>query len=297
MARNPLLLPVIATVIGIGFFSAMDAVLKSASIAIGAYSAYFLRCTIGFAMVAPIWLATKGKWPQPHVLRIHFVRGVVGAFMGLSFFYALVRLPLAESIALSFIAPLIALYLAAVLLGETISRKAIIAAMLGLAGVLTIIGGKLGRETMDYDAILGLTSLLLSAVLYAWNLILQRQQALVSDPVEVSVFQNGIVACVLLAGTPFLLVMPEREVWIELTIGAVLAVLAVQFLSWAYARAEAQALVSIEYTGFLWAVMFGWIIFREEVTAATVAGAVMIVVGCLIAARRGRPAPPEMTTV
>ena len=297
MARNPVLLPILATVLGVGFFSVMDGVIKSASIAIGAYSAYFLRCTIGFVMVAPIWFALRGKWPQRHVMRVHLIRGVVVAFMGLSFFYALVRLPLAESIALSFIAPLIALYLAAVLLGETVSRKAIIAAVLGFAGVLTIIGGKLGRETMDADAILGLASLLLSAVLYAWNLILQRQQALLADPIEVSLFQNGIVACVLLAGTPFLLRIPSGPVWIELTIGAVLAVLAVQFLSWAYARAEAQALVSIEYTGFLWAALVGWLYFGEAVTAATVTGAILIVVGCLIASRPDRPAPPEITTL
>lgn len=297
MARNPLLLPIIATIIGIGFFSAMDGVMKSASISIGAYSAFFLRAVIGAAMVGPIWIALRGRWPKRHVMRVHVVRGIVSAFMGVSFFYALVRLPLAEAIALSFIAPLIALYLAAVMLGETVGRKAIAAAVLGLVGVLTIIGGKLGRETLDSDAILGLVSLLLSAVLYAWNLILQRQQALLADPVEVSLFQNAIVAGVLLAGTPFLLEMPSEPVWVELTIGAVLAVLAVQFLSWAYARAEAQVLVSIEYTAFLWAVLFGWIYFREEVTAPTIAGTVLIVIGCVIAARPDRPAPPEMTTI
>ncbi|XUU60995.1 DMT family transporter [Erythrobacter sp. HA6-11] len=295
MTRNPALLPLLATIVGIGFFSAMDAVMKSAAIAIGAYSAYFLRCAIGVSFAMPIWALTNLRRPAREVLRIHIIRGVVAAFMGLSFFYAIVRLPLAEAIALSFIAPLIALYLAAILLDETIERKAIIAAILGLLGVVIIVGGKIGRERMTEDAALGLAALFLSAVLYAWNLILQRQQALVASPIEVSVFQNGIAGSVLLIGTPFLLVIPQdQSVWIDLVSGAVLTILAVLFLSWAYARAEAQVLVPIEYTGFLWAALFGWLMFDESVTPATVAGAALIVIGCWIATRQ---TPPEQTSI
>lgn len=289
MTRNPVLLPLLATVAGIGFFSAMDAVMKSAALAVGAYSAFFLRCVIGFVMIAPFWWVRTRKWPARSVLRIHLVRGVVVAFMGWSFFFALVRLPLAEAIALSFIAPLLALYLAAVLLGETIERKAIIAALLGLAGVVIIVGGKIGRERLTGDAGWGLLALAVSALLYAWNLVLQRQQALVARPSEVSAFQNGIVAFTLLAGTPFLLVVPETTAtWINLATGAALAVAAALFLSWAYARAEAQVLVPIEYTGFLWAALFGWLLFGEKVTLATTAGAVLIVIGCWIATRPTR---------
>jgi len=223
------------------------------------------------------------------------VRGVVVSFMGWSFFYALVRLPLAEAIALSFIAPLIALYLAAVLLGESIQRKAIIAAFLGLAGVIVIVGGRIGRESLTQEAGIGLLALMLSAVLYAWNLVLQRQQALVAKPSEVSTFQNGIVALTLLAGAPFLLVLPaDARTWIDLTSGAAMAVAAALFLSWAYARAEAQVLVPIEYTGFLWAALFGWLIFGEEVSLTTAAGAVLIVIGCWIATRQ---TPPEQASV
>lgn len=290
--------PVLATIAGIALFSAMDAVMKSAALSIGAYSAYFLRCLVGFVMIAPFWWYRARNFPSARVMRIHLLRGVVVAFMGWTFFFALTRLPLAEAIALSFIAPVIALYLAAVLLGETIERKAIIAAILGLAGVVVIVGGKIGRERMDEEATLGLIALLLSAVLYAWNLVLQRQQALVARPSEVSTFQNGIVALTLLAGAPFLLVMPDQAAWIDITAGAALAVGAALFLSWAYARAEAQVLVPIEYTGFLWAAFFGWVAFGEKVTATTVAGAALIVVGCWIATRRQKaPAKPEQSAI
>lgn len=295
MARNALLVPILATIAGIGFFSAMDAVMKSAALAIGAYSAYFLRCVIGFTIIAPFWFARGRRWPSRSVMKIHLTRALVAAFMGWSFFYAIVRLPLAEAIALSFIAPLIALYLAAVLLGERIERKAIIAAILGLAGVVTIVGGRIGRERMTEDAALGLAALMLSAVLYAWNLILQRQQALVASPAEVSTFQNGLVALILLVGTPLLLHLPETaRTWVDLASSALLAVFAALCLTWAYARAEAQVLVPIEYTGFLWAALFGWLMFGEQVTLATAAGAVLIVIGCWIATRQ---TPPEQTAL
>ena len=290
MRRNPIFLPVLAAIIGIGFFSGMDAVMKSASIAIGAYSAFFLRCVIGFAMILPYWLVRERNWPQRAVLKVHLVRGVVVAFMGWSFFFSLIYLPLAEAIALSFISPLIALYLAAVLLGEQISRRAIIAAVLGLVGVTIIVGGKLGQEDLSDDAVIGLVALLVSAVLYAWNLVLQRQQALLASPSEISTFLNGSIALTMMAGAPFLLVMPEAGVWLELTASAAMAVAAALFLSWGYARAEAQVLVPIEYTALLWAIALGWWVFGEQVTIATLAGALLIVGGCLIATTR-RPEP------
>lgn len=271
---------------GIALFSAMDAVIKGASLQIGAFSAYFLRCLIGFAIIAPVWLARGGKWPSNAVLQIHLLRGVVVAFMGWSFFFSLVRLPLAEAIALSFIAPLIALYLAAVFLGERIHPRAIIAAIMGLAGVGVIVGGKIGGQRMSDDALVGLASLLLSATLYAWNLVLQRKQALIASPVEISAFQNGVVALTLMLGAPFLLHLPAGRVWLDITAGALLAIAAAILLSWAYARAEAQVLVPIEYTGFLWAVMLGWWFFGEEVTIATLTGAALIVIGCWIATQR-----------
>jgi S-adenosylmethionine uptake transporter len=278
--------PILATMAGIALFSAMDAVMKSASIAIGAYSAYLLRCLIGFAMIAPVWWWRNRRVPDRRVMRVHLVRGVVVAFMGWTFFASLVRLPLAEAIAISFVAPLISLYLAAWLLGEKIERRAIIAALLGLAGVVVIVGGKLGRENLDDDALAGLSLIAVSALLYAWNLVLQRQQALVAGPTEVSTFQNGVVSLVLLVGAPFLMVWPEGKAWLEIGAGALLAVGAALFLAWAYARAEAQKLVPIEYTGFLWASLFGWLYFAERVGPTTVAGAVMIVIGCWIATRR-----------
>ena len=42
----------------------------------------------------------------------------------------------------------------------------------------------------------------------------------------------------------------------------------------------------VEYTAFIWAALFGWLVFAEAVTLATLAGTALIVAGCLVAARQ-----------
>ncbi len=285
-AQDNSIRPVLAATLGIALFAAMDAVMKGGALAIGAYSAFLLRCLMGSVLLAPIWWWRTRIFPRGRVLRIHLVRGTVIAFMGWSFFASLVYLPLAEAIAISFVAPLIALYLARLLLGEVIRPRAVAGTVLGLVGVIVIVAGRIGRERLDGDAAFGIALVLVSAVLFAWNLILQRQQALVSSPLEASTFQNGTVTLVLGVGAPFLLVLPDRETVMLLGLAAGLAILAAMLFIWAYARSETQRLVPIEYTGFLWASLFGWLFFAEPIRPLTVAGAVLIVIGCWIATRR-----------
>ncbi|ABC64171.1 DMT family transporter [Erythrobacter litoralis] len=293
MDRDHPLLPFLLTFAGVGMLSLMDAFMKSASLAAGAYSAAVLRAVMGTALIAPIWLIAGGKWPSNFVLKFHLLRGTVSGIMALSFFYALTKLPIAEAIAISFVAPLIALYLAAILLGEQIRRKAIFASVLGFAGTLVIVGGKIGREQASEDMWLGLGALLFSAMLYAWNFIIIRQQSQLAKPLEIASFHSGVSAVVLGLAAPWFLILPGTEVLADIGWAALLTVTAAMALAWAYARAEAQALVPIEYSGFLWAALFGWLFFAEQVTLPTVAGTLLIVAGCWIAAR----APTEQAAI
>ncbi len=287
MARQHPLLPFLAAALGIATFSAMDALMKSAATAAGVYNAMLLRSLIGAALVLPLWrwrTRTAG-WPRGRALRLHLIRATVCAGMTTSFFWGLVRIPMAEAIALSFIAPLIALYLAAVLLGEAVSRASVLASVLGLCGVVVIAAGRLNGDGFSGEAGWGVASVLLSAMLYAWNLVLQREQAQLADPAEIAFFQNAIIALILATAAPWAFVMPAAPALADIAAGAVLAVASLMLLSWAYARAEAQALVPIEYSAFIWSAIIGRIVFDEAVTVATLTGVVLIVAACLIAAR------------
>jgi S-adenosylmethionine uptake transporter len=295
MTRARPLLPFVSVATGIAIFSMMDALMKSASIEAGVYNAVLWRSAIGSAMMLPIWRLTGGRLPETSVLKLHALRSTVVAGMAMLFFWGLVRMPMAEAMAISFVAPLIALYLAAVLLGERIRARAVIGSLLGIAGVSVIAAGQFndGRAGASFS---GLLAILASAVLYAWNLILQRQQAQVASPAEVALFQFFFVGLVLALAAPWLAEVPSSAALHDIAGGAVLAAGSLMFLAWGYARAEAQALVPLEYTGFLWAVLFGWLWFAETVTPVTIAGAALIVAGCWIAVRVPRTLDPRPLT-
>ena len=275
--------PILAVALGIALLSLMDAFIKSAALAMGAYMAALLRAGLAFLIVAPLWLLQKPTWPTRAVLKVHLKRGIVGAFMALTFFFALTKLPLAETIALSFIAPILSLYLAAILLGETIKPRAVSGALLGLAGVLVIVGGKFGRGTLDGDTAIGLMAITFSAILYAWNLVIQREQALVAKPLEVATSYMAIASICYLLAAPWLFEMPRPDMMGDVAIAAVLTVAGALVMAWAYARAEAQRLVPMEYSGFIWASIFGWLLLGERVTWTAIGGAMLIVAGCWIA--------------
>lgn len=291
-------LPFSVACIGIATFAGMDALMKGLAIAMGAYNAMLWRTLVALAIAALLFLARRTPWPARAILRLHVWRGVVISLMAFLFFWGLARLPLAEAIGLSFIAPLIALYLAAVLLGEKVGDTAILASLIGFAGALVIIGGKLGGE-YGGEVGMGIAAVLMSAVLYAYNLILQRQQALIAGPVEIAFFQSATMVAIYLLFAPFLAVTPGPGQLPGLVGAASLSIVSVLLLSWAYRRAEARILIPVEYTAFIWAALFGWLFFAEQVTWPTLLGTALIVAGCLLATRQqpGRVDHVETTAV
>ena len=282
-------IPFAVATLGIALFSGMDAVMKHLVLAIGAYNGMLWRTMAGAIFGGAVFFGTRTPWPAWPVMRIHLIRGVLSAAMAILFFWGLARVPLAHGVALAFVAPLIALYLAAIVLKERIERRAIIASVFGFAGVVVIFAAQ-ARAELGPEALQGSVSILLSACLYAYNIILMRQQAQVARPVEIAFFTSAIVTSCLLLASPFLAVFPPAEHYPAILGAAALAFASLMLLSWAYARAEAQHLAPVEYTAFVWAVLFGLIFFAEHVNPLTMFGAAMIVGACLYAARR-RPAP------
>jgi S-adenosylmethionine uptake transporter len=271
--------------VGIFFFSAMDAEMKALSIAIGTYNAMLWRILVGALIGGTLWLALRSPRPSRAALRIHLIRGMMTSVMAILFFWGLARVPLAQGVALAFVAPLIALYLAALVLKEEIERQAIWGSLLGFVGVLVILAAQ-AQADMGPEALIGALSILASAVFYAWNIVLMRQQALVAKPLEAAFFTGLVVGLCYLPFTPFLAALPAVEHYPSILTAAVLGLGSLMLLSWAYARAEAQFLAPVEYTAFIWAALLGLYRFGEPVRLLTMAGAAMIVAGCYIAARR-----------
>jgi S-adenosylmethionine uptake transporter len=272
-------------VIGIAIFSSMDAVMKGLVLQLGAFTTLFWRTLAGIAFTGLIYFPTRKGWPSRAVMRVHLIRGSVSAVMAVTFFWGLARVPMAQAIALAFIAPLLALFGAAFVLKERIPPRAILASLIAFGGVGAIMLGQ-AKAAPDPDRFRGTIAVLISAVCYAYNIVLMRQQALIAGPREVAFFQSVIVGVIFACFAPFIAQVPSVEHVPAIVLAAALATVSLLILAWAYARGEANYLAPTEYTGFIWAALWGWVVFHEPVAPYTLAGAALIITGCLIAARR-----------
>jgi S-adenosylmethionine uptake transporter len=285
MTRSAPLNAYAAAIAGIAFFSVMDMVMKGLTLAIGTYATMLWRSLIGVGLAGALFAWHRPAWPAAATLRLHVRRGAITTAMALLFFWGLARVPMAQAVALTFIAPLIALFLAALLLKEPVGRRTLLGSLAAAAGVAVIFVGQ-ARANLGADALAGSAALLCSATIYAYNIVLMRQQALAARPVEIAFFQNMTVAVLLLAALPLagLPPFPTGQLPMLLT-AALLALASMLLLAWAYARAGAAYLSTTEYSSFLWAILLGWLAFGEHVSLFTLGGAGLIVAGCIIAAR------------
>ena len=293
MQRSSRSIPIAFVVasIGIATYAGMDVSMKALSLSIGAYNAMLWRSAFTIIIATALYSWRRPKWPKNYVIRLHLWRGTVISIMAFLFFWGLKYLPVAEAIGLTFIAPLIALYLAAAILREQITGRSIGASVIGLIGASVIITGRLSGE-YDEETSYGIAAILLSAVLYAYQLILQRQQAVLAEPIEIAFFHNCTVIFLFGCLSPFLAVVPAMSFVPLIALAAILGLISLLMMSWAYARAPANKLIPIEYTAFIWAAILGWLVFGETITLTTVLGTILIVSGCLVAAW-GKSAPIE----
>jgi S-adenosylmethionine uptake transporter len=274
-------------VAGIAVLSIMDAVIKGLAARYPVLEITFARFACGSLVILLVVALARPGWPSRESLRANGLRAVLVVVTATSFFYALGTLPLAEALALSFLAPVFVALFAATLLKERIDRRVVGALASGFAGMAVIVGGKIGAGGGFEGSLLGAGAALLAAVTYALSMVLLRARAR-HDPVVTIVAIQNLGPALLLAG-------PAAWVWIPpswsdgalLGLVGVLGVTGHLLLSRAYAKAEAARLAPLEYTALVWAVVLGLVGFGEVPTVWTLGGAGMIVAGALIASRRG----------
>ena len=278
----------------VGALSVMDAVMKALVIALGIYAVSVWRAVVNLAIGAALYLPRRLPWPSPAILRIHVARAALVTVMAVLFFWGIARVPLAQAIALTFIAPLIALLLAALFLGETIGPRSIGGSIAAFAGVLVIVLGQ-ARGDLGPEALTGSAAILGSAVCYAINIVMMRRQAIAAKPLEINFFQ-ALTVMAIWAAIVAVFGLPEWPgvQWSWIIVASLLSTAGGLLFAWAYARAEASYLAVTEYSAFLWAAALGWLVFEERVTGYTLAGALLIVGGCLVASRRKPAVPPEI---
>jgi S-adenosylmethionine uptake transporter len=278
----------------VAVLSIMDAVMKHLVLAIGIIAVSMWRAIVNMLISAAIYLPRKRAWPMRSTLKIHVARGILVTILAFLFFWGIGRVPLAQAIALTFIGPLIALLLAAFFLHEKIGPRSIAGSIAAFAGVLVIVFGQ-AQAKLGPEVLLGSAAILCSAACYAVNIVMMRQQALVAEPLEINFFQSLTVIAVWLFVMPVAgLPAAAGDQWVWIGVASILSTAGTLLYGWGYARGPASYLAVSEYSGFLWASLLGWLVFRERVSFYTLTGAVLIVGGCLIAARGKVSEPPEI---
>lgn len=278
--------PIAAAILAIALFSIMDALMKRITMELGALNAVFWRQLICLGLGSVLFFALRTPWPDRAAAQLHVLRGLAVTLASVTFFYGLKLMPLADAIALSFLAPILIVLLAAGMLGETIHPRALIGCGLGFAGALVIVAGQL-QGVAGPEALLGAGAVLVSAASYAVAQVLLRKQATQDVPAASIAFLMPLIVTSVLAGPVALApALPDGALWPWVFIAAVLTTISQLLLVWAYARAQAQIMAPLEYTAFLWAALLGWMMFKEPLTLMTLTGTGLIMIACFVATRR-----------
>ena len=185
-----------------------------------------------------------------------FLRGLLLAVASLLFVAALKYLPLAESTAIAFLAPLLLTVMAVVWLKEKVELARWVAVLCGFVGVLIII--RPGSGIFTWASLLPLGT----AVFFASYQVLTRRLAGVESPYT-SIFYSGLVGTVLLAiPFPYTWSMPQSAMHLGLfALVGVLGVVGHLIMIKAYEFAPASRLAPFSFTQLIWVALIGYLAF------------------------------------
>lgn len=279
--------PMALAALGVALLSGMDAVIKHLSATNSLLAITFGRYVFGAAAAGAIWLGSGRPRITLEMLRAHALRSVLIVVVALTFFFALRVLPLAEAIALSFVAPVLVPFFAWGVVGERPRPANIAACLAGFAGafIATWTPAGVERGALYFE---GVAAALVASAAYAWSIALLRSRADRDGPAAVGLLQTLLPALIVAAPAVAFAKPPSLvDAPLFLLMGT-LGATGWYFLINAYGRAEAQKLAPLDFTGLMWAGAFGFFFFDETPRPQVYAGAALIVGACLYVVWRER---------
>ncbi len=255
-----------------GFQAAASGIVRLLSGDIGVFQLLLFHGLIGSTLMLP-YIA---KLPSGTIIRarIHlgkyFLRGFL-SFIGMAAsFYAYSIMDIANVQALLFTTPLFTILLASIMLKEFVGKRGWIACLIGFTGALIIV--RPGFVELNLGAIGALAAALSFA---AANIIIRKLSA-TENPVLITVAANvTIVPFAAVFAVPDWVNPPVSDLPLIFLMG-VCFMLAQIFLTMSIGAADARVVQSVNFLRLPWAVLFGWIMFRELPDFWTYAGAVVI---------------------
>lgn len=248
----------------------------------------FMRGLIAAPVVALIAIRTSGVQAlfTAHPF-LHLARGAINVAAAFCFYLSLTHIPLAEATAIAFSAPLFVTLLSVVVLKERVGASAWCAVLAGFAGVLVVV--RPGWGGFHPAAVLPL----LAAVGYAVMMLSARRissrEGLATTAFYIVVAQ--VAASALLQ--PWVWQPIDTRQFAGMVGLATFSTLGLTFITHAFRLAPPAVVAPFDYSGLIWATLFGWVFWGEMLDAWSYVGAGLIAAGgILVVTRRPRRAGP-----
>ena len=300
--QNQTLRGIVYLCLGVFVFSAQDAIIKQVSGAYALTQVVFIRSLVGVPILFAIvwreagWQSMLSGGLGPLSLRAIIMLGAYTAY-----YMAFPALPLADAVALYFTVPLFMTALAGPVLGERSGWKVWAAVLLGFSGVLVML--QPGRGLFEPAALLSL----LAAALYGIAMLMARKMGVALSASVMAFSQHAVFLLGSAAGALVLMLLGLQDAshpslkflvrpWTMPTLAdtlliascGVVAAVGTLLLTNAYRVARTSAVTPFEYTGMLWAPLWGFLFFAETPKLSTLAGAATIGVAGLLAMQQAR---------
>lgn len=194
------------------------------------------------------------------------LRAVAGIVSTYAFVAAVQLMPIADALAIVFVAPFILLGLGFLLFGDKVGPRRIIASLIGFAGALLVI--------QPNFAIFGAVALwpLITAVAFAVYILVTRRLSQALSPVAMNFHTAWIAVLVMapalgLGGALHVQVLalswPAPIVWMQLIGVALAATVSHLFISYALRFAPSATLAPLHYLEIVSAAALGWLFFGD----------------------------------
>lgn len=271
--------------IGLGFllFSTADTQAKLLTDAFHPVQIAWSR-QLGLLFGVVIALAVRGAsiFRTRHPV-LQTVRGLLAVISATFFIFAVKFVPLADAVAVSFVAPFIVTAMGALLLGEPVGVRRWSAVAVGFLGTLIVIRPGMG---VMHPAVL---LVLVAAAAFAARQVVSRRLA-ASDRTITTVAYTAFASVLALSlPLPFLWTTPATDMQWALLFGmAVFAALGELLVIKSLEIAQASVLAPMHYSLIIWSTFWGWFVFDQLPDLWTWVGAAIVVATGLYLIHRER---------
>lgn len=211
----------------------------------------------------------------------HFWRGCVGVCsMGLGF-YALTKLPLPESIAISYASPLLTVMFSALIFHETVRLYRWTAVLIGLVGVLIVIWPRLtvfaSPEGPGTEQAIGAIVALMAAFSSACAMLLVRRMVHEERPTTIVIYFSLTSSVIALGSIPFGWVWPTPTQALLLVLAGLAGGVGQILMTTSYRHADMSTIAPFEYTSMLLGLIIGYLIFDDVPTTQMIIGSAIVI--------------------